>query len=386
MTFTYTRANLITGINRGVHNKLGMFSDINETCNDAVRKVYGDVDIRSSRRKVSLTPGLFSKEYEYFCPSDLKTFSIIDIAQQAGRSDGSFNLVPTEEFSVNKKASDIAIDDFNGTRLILVNSKVDSQSLQVSELDSITSGGGTWTTLGDATSLEQDTDDYFKGNASLKFNITTGGATAGIVNSSLNQFDITDYLNGSSAVFVRAKINSTTKLTSYTLKIGSDVSNYYSKTITTKNDGTAFSNGWNILRFDMSSLTQVGTPVNSQCTYVALYMNKETDKVADTDYKFDEIVIKRGKNSDIKYYSKYGWQNTSGAYLENSTSSSDYLVADADEFRLVTLAGISIGKRELNYPQADINDADDEYADAVKMYMLKNPSEAKVMGCQYYEY
>lgn len=386
MTFTYTRSNLISGINRRTHNKQGMFVDINATCNDAVRKVAREVDLKTTKRKIALTPGLFNNEYEYACPSDLKDYSIIDIDQQVARADKEFNLVPPQEFRTNRKLSDIAIDDYNGMRVLLVNSKVDSQSLTLSELDSLTSGGGTWETVGDATSLAVDTDDYFSGNASLKFNILSGAATAGIKNTSLNSFDLTEYLGGNSAVFVRAKIASVTYLTSYTLKIGSDSSNYYTKTITAKNDGTAFVDGWNILRFDLASLTTVGTPVLTACDYIEVYMNKSTSKAAGSDYKFDIITLKKGKNSYVHYYSSFGWQDTTGTYKRNSTLSSDYLVADDGEFDLCVLAGVTIAKRELNYPQADIDDADREYVEAVKMYMLKNISEAKVTSYQYYEY
>lgn len=386
MTFTYTRANLISRVNRAVHNKQGMFIDINETCNDAVRRVAADLDLRTTRRRATLTPGLFEEEFEYACPTDLKAYSIIDLIQQAGRADKEFNLVPSEIFRRDKKASDVSIDDYNGSRILLVNSIVDSQSLTVSELDSLTSGGGTWQVVGDATNLDVDTDDYFSGSASLKFNITTGNTTAGIKNTSLNSFDFNEYVGGSSAVFVRTKINSTTDISSFTLKIGSSTSNYYSKTVTSKNDGTAFTSGWNILRFDLSSLTTTGSPNLDAFTYCEIVMNKTTTKTATSDYKFDIIVAKKGKNTDIAYYSKFGWQNTSGAYLENSTSNSDYLVADTDEYDVVTKAAISIAKRELNYPQADIDDADKEYVEAVKMYMLKNPSEAKVVGYDYYNY
>lgn len=87
-----------------------------------------------------------------------------------------------------------------------------------------------------------------------------------------------------------------------------------------------------------------------------------------------------GQNADIEYYTKYGWQSSTGAYKENSTSGSDYLVADTDEYDLIVAKAITIAKRELNYPQADIDDADKIYIDKRKDYVMKNPSESKVMS------
>lgn len=387
MTYIYTRTDLIADINRKVHNKQGLFIDINRTCNEAVRKVAGDVDLRTTKRKVALTPSLFNQEYEYACPTDLKAFSIIDIPQQTSRVDDEFALVPASQFAVNRKPSDIAIDDYNGVRTILVNSKISDQTIVISDLDSTVSGGGTWSAVGDAQNLATDSDDYFKGNGSLKYDIGSGATTtAGIKNTTLNTFDFTNYVNGNGAIFVWAKIDSITDLTSFTVKVGNDISNYYSKTITAKNDGTAFTTGWNLLRFDMSSLATVGSPTLTTFKYVELYMNKATTKINVTGYKFDYLVLKVGKNADIKYYSKYGWQSSTGTYKENSTAGSDFLVADTDEYDVIVSKATSIAKRELNYPQADIDDADREYVDSVKMYMTKNPSEAKLMSNSYYEY
>lgn len=387
MTFTYTRTTLINDLNRHVHNKQGLFIDIGSTLNEGVRSVLKDVDLRTTRRKASLTPNLFSKEYEYACPSDLKDTSIIDIPQQAAREDGEFTLVPSEKFAVKKSIGEISIDDFNGTKILLINSKVSDKNVTISELDSTTSGGGTWSTIGDATSLAVDTDDYFSGIGSLIYAIGSGATTtAGIKNTTLNSFDFTKYISGNGAIFVWAKINSITNLTSFSLKIGTDISNYYLKTITSKNDGTTFTTGWNLLRFDMTSMTTTGTPTLASFRYVEIYMNKTAAKINETGYKFDYLVMRIGKNADVKYYSKFGWQNTSGAYLENSTSGSDYLVADTDEYDLILSKTIAIAKRELNYPQADIDDADAVYKNNYQMYVTRNPSEAKVMSYQYYDY
>jgi len=384
---TYTQAQLTAAINRHIQGKQGMLVDIVETANEAVRTVFSEVDLRTSRRKASLTPNLFNAEYDYACPSDLKSYGIIDIPQQAKREDGEFNLVPSREFAINKQAGDIAIDDYNGQRILKINSIVSDKTLVASELDSTTSGGGTWSANGDGTSLTADSDDYIKGNGALKISINSaGGTTAGIQNTTLNTIDFTDYVGGNGAVFVWVKINSTTGLTNYTLKIGNDTSNYYQKTVTTKNDGTAFTTGWNLLRFDMTSLTTVGTITITTFRYISLFMTKATTKVSESDYKFDYIVLKVGKNADVKYYSKYGWQTAAGAYIENSTLSTDLLVADTDEFDLIVKKAKLVAAKELDLGEQKIQEYDKEYKEAVAGYMSKNPSEASIITSEYYAY
>ena len=383
---SYTQADFNSRLNGRIQNKIGMLVSPQETMNDAVGEVLSDFSIRTSRRKASLVPNLFNGEYEYSLPSDLKGYAIIDIPQQAARSDGEFNLVPSQVFDTNKKSGDIAIDHYNGTGVLKINSKVSDKTIVASELDSTTSGGGTWVTRGDATTLTADTDDYVKGNGSLKFNIGSGATTiAGITNNSLNTIDVTDYLGGNGAVFIWHKINSVTNLTSFTLEFGQNSSNFRSKTITTKNDGTAFTVGWNLLRFDLVSLSSTGSP-STTVNYMSFYMNKTTGKVNESDYKVDYIVFKAGKNSDIKYYSKYGWVSATGTYLERSTATTDILRAELDEFLLIVDKAAWIAAKELDFPQQKIDSLWKDYDNRLKTYKLNNPSEEKIMGYDYYEY
>lgn len=393
MSFIYTRTQLKAAINRLIQNKSGMLIDFGETCNMAVREVLGDVDLRSARRKASLTPNLFNGEYDYACPSDLKAYSIIDIPQQAKREDGEFNLIPSREFAINKKRGDIAIDDFNGQRILKINSKVMDKTIVVSELDALDSGGGTWVAQGQAENLEVDNENFIKGNGALKFDIgATPSFYAGIINEDLDDIDITDYINDNGAFFVWFYINSPTGLNSIIFDIGNDGSNYYEIEITAQNDGSAFAAGWNLLRFDFRDATTGGTPDPTAIKYVSVYMEIEATKVSENDYRFDYMVLKVGRNADIKYYSKYGWQTSAGAYIENSTVDTDVLVADTDEFNLIVKKGVELAAQELDIsasgrdPLAKAQKLANDFEKAKKNYQLKNPSEASIMTSEYYNY
>ena len=389
MAFIYTQADLQERINAGVQNKIGILGSPQSTMNAAVRTLFRDVDLRSAKRRATLSPNLFNGIYNYQCPSDLKGTSIIDIPAQAKRQDGEWMLVPAEEFDRlnGRKAGVIALDDFNAARLLKLASAVDSKSLVISELDGLNSGGGLWSAFGDGETLAADTDDYVEGAGSLKWNISSaGGTTAGIENSTLNSFDLTDYLGGTSAFFVWAKINSVTDLTNYIMRFGNSDSVYYSKTVTAQADGTAFVAGWNLLKFDISSLTETGSVDDTAIYYVALYMTKGAGKVSETDYKFDHLVLKRGVVHNVKYYTKYGWQSSAGAYKENSTATTDFLVADTDEFELIVEAGVVEAMKEIGYPEGEIRSRKADLKDAIKEYTMKHPSEAKIMMYDYYEF
>lgn len=388
MSFIYTRAQLKSDINRGIFGKIGMLIDEDDTCNEVVRAVNSDMDLRSLRRRAVLAPNLYNGINDYAAPADLDAGKIVDIPAQAKRQDGEFFLVPPEEFDIHKPVGAIAIDDFNGTRVLKINSSVNSHSVTISELDSLVSGlsSGNWSLFGDATSLAADEDDFIKGSGSIKWNISAaGGTTAGIQCSTVSSLDMTDYFGGTSSFFIWHKITSTTNITNYILRFGTDSSNYYYKTVTTQFDGTAFVNGWNLLKFDVASYSTTGTPTDTDIKYYAIYMTKAAGKVSESDYKFDWLVLKRGVVSYVKYYSKYGWQTSGGTYIENSTADSDLLVADKDEYNIIVEKGREIAGFEVKEFEASGASAS-KYQAKKKEYQMMNPSNAKIISSSYYEY
>lgn len=380
MAFTYTRSQLLSDINMGIRGKIGMISNQGDFINRVVREFRNDVALRSGKRKQQLTPNLFNGVYQYACPSDLADNRIIDIPAQAKRSDDSFGLVPVEQFNVNPQFGDIALDDFNGARTLLIKSAVATPELTIDPISSVDD----WVAFGDAENIELDSDDYIKNNASISFDISSaGGTTAGVQNSALSSFDITDYLGGNSSIFVWAKINSVTNLTNYILRIGSSSGNYYQKTVTTRSDGNAFENGWNLLRFDLTNLTETGTVTDTAITYAALYMTKTAGKISETDYKFNNLVLMRGVIHNVLYYSKYGWQTSAGAYLQNSTDSLDVVVADDTEYEMILKKGIHMGMKLTNFEMGEIEEAKNDYKEAVSQYTANNPDESQIMISTY---
>ena len=384
----YSQTTFEDRVNAGVQGKIDILINKEDTLNAAARELFDKVDLRSAIRRSVLSPNLFNGIFPYLCPTDLKGYAIIDLPAQAKRQDGEWDLTTPEEFHRlnGSKKSMVAIDDYNGVRTLLLDSEVDSDSIVVSELDSLTSNG-TWALFGDAETLAADDSDFVKGNGSIKWNISSaGGTTAGIQSSDVNSIDISDYLGGTSAFFVWVKINSATNLTNYILRFGNDSSNYYSKTVTTQADGTAFVAGWNLLKFDVSSLTETGSVTDTAIDYFVIYMTKTAGKVSESDYAFDWLVLKKGVVNYVKYYSKYPWQTSAGSYIENSTTTTDLLNADTDEFDLCVKQGIVNARREIGFSETEIESSEKDLEKAIKNYEMKNPSQVKTIITDYYVY
>lgn len=344
--------------------------------NRAARLVATEVDLRSMKRKAVLGTDLFDDVYSYPAPSDLKSDAIIDFAPQVNRSsDFRLELVSEQEFDQKKtiKRNVIAVATDDLAKRILFSGDVDDTILKPASLDTLTTDGGTWVLFGDAESVAADADNYVVGGGSVKFDISSaGGTTAGLQNASLTQFDITDYTNAGH-VFVWVYINSTTNLTNWILRIGNDSSNYYTQTVTTDHASLAFVNGWNLLRFDFASMTQTGTVAPTTCDYIAIYMTKTAGKT-DDGYRVDDVSLHTGEIHDVLYYSRYPWQTSAQAYIENSTADTDYLNAEMDEFEGFVFKGKEELFRELRRFDL-VKDAREQYENWKREYKMRNPTE-----------
>lgn len=382
----YTRTMLKASLNARLHGKIGRLVDANETINRGVKEAFSETDFRSSKRVSSSPPNLFDEVYDYSAPVDLKGQKIIDIDPQVERGDDEWHLVTPEEFARRKTIEDflVAVRDADGLVRLKISRHVDDTTLIVATLDALSYNGANWALFGDGTNLRTDADNYVKGNGAVRWDISAAaGTTAGIQHTSLPTFDLTDYLSAGS-VFVWAWITSTTGLTNYKIRLGSDGSNYYEMTATTTNEATAFRVGWNLIRFDFSAKTTTGSPVAASCDFAAVFMTKTTGKVSELDYRFDHIMVKRGKLHDTHYYSAFPWQNSSGTYLEESTSDNDYLNVRADEYNIILEKCVeAAGNDAREYDDAAM--AAKKYSEKRTMYLMDNPSEALLLTSTYHD-
>lgn len=388
--FSFTRTQYKARVNAGIHNRISMLTDADQTLNDAARDVIAEVDLRSARRRASLDSNLFNETFVYPCPEDTDAYSIIGFppAEQA-RSDQEIFLVPVDEFERqrNSVSGIFAVDYFNEIKTLLLSVKVqDSNELVISNFDSLTADGGTWQALNGAENLAINTSRFIKGTGSLSYDIGSVSETvAGVVNSSLTAIDASAYFTANGSAFIWAYLSDATQITNFKVRLGQDVSNYYELTVTSDHAGNAFSNGFNLLRFDLATAQSVGSPTSTGVVYAAAFMTKNTGKIGQTGFLFDYFVLKTGRSYDVKYQSKYPWVSSAGSWKQESTDDLDLLVADADEFILFRLKGIQYAAQEVtDYDIAEVAAA--QYDTELAKYKLRNPSEVKVMTTEYYNY
>lgn len=387
----YTQSEFYSIVDGMTHGKFSTVQDRQVTSNRAVRFVTGDIDLRSMKRRSQLSPNLFRDVFQYTSPTDIKQTKVIDIRKQVNRSSTEgWILVDESDFDRYKNISSnrIAFADDELVRTLLIDGVEGDTKATLHNCDSVTANG-TWAVGADASNITADTDNFITGSGALNFDTAEGAATAYIELTGATAVDLTDHADKGSVfiwVYIPDAVDaSADAVTNFILRIGNDSSNYVSRTITTTNEGVAFYDGWNLLRFDLNGATaSAGTVTWSAIDYLRLTITKPTTFAADTDWRVDDIVSRVGDIYDIVYYSRFGWQSSANAYLEDSTATSDTLNADTNEVDLMAIKAAEYACQELR----DYDDAaifKQEYKDAKMAYETDAPSEALKIHRTYYD-
>jgi len=390
-TPTYSQADFYEIVSGMTHKKFAQVNDRQVIANRAVRYVLGDMDLRSTKRASALSPNMFANVYDYAAPSDLKGNKIIDIRKQVNRdSYERWLLVDEADFDRTKAKSAyrVAVRDDDFTRLLRIDGVEGDQSALLHACQSLTANG-TVAASADASNLTVDTDNYISGGSSLNFDMAAGAATGVVEFTDITDVDLTDFdEKGSIFLWVYIPDYSDAQgdtVTNFILRWGNDSSNYWHRTVTTNNEGLTFYDGWNLLRFDWNGATEVGTVNPATIDYLRFTVTKSTSLAADTDWRIDEIVARIGEVYDVLYYSKYGWQSSAGTFIEESTATTDLLIADTDEVEGIAFKAAEFAAQEL-FARDEVQYFKQEYETWKKRYQAKYPSEALKVRRNYGSY
>ena len=386
---TYSQNDVYEIVDGMTHQKFSQVNDRQVIVNRAVRYVLGDMDMRSTKRRSQLSPNLFADIYDYTAPSDLKAHKIIDLKKQVNRPGSDFFiLVDEQDFDRLKTISSqrIAIRDADFNQILRIDGIEGTDKTTIHNGDSLTSNG-TWAATADASNLTLDTDNFITGSGSLNFDMAAGGATGYIELTGATQVDLTDFdETGSIFVWVFIPDYSDAEadtVTNFILRWGNDSSNYWSRTVTTTNEGLTFFDGWNLLRFDWNGATETGTVVPAEIDYLRFTVTKSTNLNADTDWRVDDITVRKGDIYDVIYYSKFGWQTSGASYIEESTATTDLLIADTEEVEIIAFKAAEMASQELK-EYTDATYLKKEYQEARDRYKSNYHSEALKLHNNYY--
>jgi hypothetical protein len=401
----YTYSQLQRELNAKLHGRRadltsGESGDTNverDLLNSAVRVALTEIDFRGNIREAALTPNLMDNQYDYALPADVKGDAIIDLRPQNTDSRGEFetyDIVPQAEFDRRKKVetgiATIVNDDLS--RALRVSANVQDETLLISSLED--SNWHTYDTGAVSDSdIKIDNSDFLEGSGAIRFqtdSTDSTDSTVGIQNSEIQDLDIASFLGRGSA-FVDGKLTvADTGIHQLTLRIGSDCNNFYEISDSTQNDCSPFVSGWNKVRFDFQNKVMTGSVTDTQITYAALFWSRDTTTAAllhaaDSDWGFDNLILKRGKYYNLSYYSRYVWQDTALTLTENSSNDSHALMVQNDELEIIMAKAAELASGYLR-DYEDQKYYATEYQRLKESYLMKNPSQALILTTSRYNF
>jgi len=390
---TRTIAQIKTKIISRLHGTtLNKISDFNLLCQDASELMLSRIDPVETTRKVGLTNAVYDNVFDYSLPSDFKSPSDLTLQANANSmNNSSLSRTFSREFVNRKKNNQFAIVWRNAVQFLRFSRYINTP-LVIDKADSLTENGA-WTVGGNASGLVLDTLNYIAGNGSLRVDVSSPGAVVNVI-----------------------------------IRIGNDSSNYFTRTVTAGHF-EAFAQGWNLLGFQFSGATEVGSVNMARVDYVRVTVTYNTNQTAfyektltqaidlsenyETDgavflyvgldsltsltmVRLDNIVASLGSLFDITYYSNFLFRTNVGVWISMPTLDSDivnlsevsYKIFEAEISRIITqqVQG-AMGVFDYTYWNNMLEGADGTgentglYAD----YLLQFPSERFESSTSYYD-
>jgi len=276
----HTIANLrdsVAGLLSGID--INNVENLNGALERASRTLIQNADIPEASGIQNIT--LYAGVYDYVCDPRIFGTAINDIRPQGiTRNYNNFPIKTDQEtFDRTKKfqysTETMATFEFhNGVPIIRITAPFPKQQVIMDPMNAIGTSPNQWVAAGSASNLVADYTDFYQSPASLRFTLT--GSSSGTLTKTLQSpLSMANY-QGVGLAFLAIEIPTgatASDLTSMSLKIGSDNSNYNSVTATQGFLGAWVSGEWLLVSFDFSTASTVGTPDWSAIDYVQITLN-----------------------------------------------------------------------------------------------------------------
>lgn len=273
-------------------------SDFNATLESAVSTLIQRADIPEASGIQNIV--LYSGVTNYECDDTIFGTAIKDVRPQgisrppwdstSKTYNQRFDLL--KNYSTNSTLT--AFEFQNGVPIIKINFPFQIQEVTLDPMTSI----GNWAVGGTASNLVADTAVYYQQPASLRFSLTTGAGTlTETLSSTTNISTYEDVGVAFAPIFIPSGASN---LTSIALRIGSDSSNYNSVTATTPFIGNFTNSLWQLVAFDFSTASQVGTPDWSNIDYFSFVI---TVSGSITNFRIGDLFISQPTPAQILFQS-----------------------------------------------------------------------------------
>lgn len=278
--------------------------------NDALNDLRTEFDVPTAEYVVQMP--FFSRQYQYPWQSGMK--DILAIRDNYNIPDQTeFSRVDENIFWRGTDPRNTFSDHNEGTvKYLLANLKNPTLGQTMVNDCTAYNSNGTWvanTATSDAANVRTDNLYFRYGSGSVAFDIIVGQSVnnyAEIYNSTMRPVDLSGSAYKNIAeLFGDIYLPSFAGFTSFTFRWGSDASNYYEVTVTTQAALQSFMAGWNILGFDWTLATTVGTPVNSAIDYLLFRATFPASMTNQTGLRLNFITANQRKIMNTHWTSDF---------------------------------------------------------------------------------
>jgi len=329
--------------------------DFHGKCRQAAVNVISRLWSPETIRTSTIENAIYSDIYSYAINQDVRASKgVIDIRPISERSRSDVTEARYHrEFDVKRDEDTFTIRTNNGLKTLELSKRI-APHATLHTLDS-TTAGGTVTVTGDAQNLTTNSLHKIAGNNSLEFSLDGATGTGGIEIALSTARNLTDYKN-LAAFFYWLSFSAVDRLTSVTLRWGSDSSNYHYATVTSPHNREAFVNNvFMHLKGDWRSAQTTGSPDAANIDYVAIIFNYTTG-AAINNIRVDNITYSIGEVWELEYYSDAFFTSAaSGAYITEPTDDSDWLNIPTEGYNIFLYELMTILIQELGQKAVTTN-------------------------------
>lgn len=248
---------------------MGTVDNLNGAIERGARNLVQQADVPEASGVQNIT--LYDGVYDYLCDDTIFGTALTDIRPQGiDRQINDFVFKKMgDDFDRQKKLNYIGtmatMEYKNGVPIIRIKSNIPQQRTTIDPMSETTG----WVSAGSASSVIEDTSNFYHTPASLRFTLT--GISSGTLTKTLSSSMDLSTLEDVGVCFLALMLpqgSTASNLTSVSLKIGSGASDYDSLTQTQGFLGSWSSGSFLLVAFDMASAVSTGTPDWSAIDYV----------------------------------------------------------------------------------------------------------------------
>lgn len=301
----------------------------------AANRMLARIDPEETIRIATLATPFYDNLQTYAAPSDYKM--AIDIRPQAGRTyvnESDFRGTTTAQFARRMDWNSFAVGWSSGQRTLKAQ-RLPIGNVYVMDTFESATANGSWSAEGDASGLYTETLNFIQGNSALGMNLSGTNGVADIVNTTAQAADLSAFkYNDASLVYVYIPSGTSSRFTSFTLRRGSDASNYKQQTASSRADGTAFVDGWNLLMFNWQTASTVGSPDDTKNTYRYLGISYSAGTTI-TGFLVDSWTDALGQLFEIEYYSECLFRTAAGVWIYTPTADTDIVCVGPASYEIL---------------------------------------------------